>query len=448
MFESSHCAKNFPMPNIPSRPSELAHLPNASQREAVPALARGRLRWALWRRVPDQVLRYAAGVTAALALSTGLLAACGGGSASAPLASSGILRVALTDAPACGYESVFVTVREVRAHKSLTATESDAGWASITLPSPRRIDLLTLTNGALDELGQAPLEAGRYTQMRLLLADNTAATPLANAVRPSGKTEVALETPSAFQSGLKMNVNIDVSANQIADVVIDFDACRSVVTAGRSGRYLLKPVLSVTPRYLSGVRGSLEAVAAGGAAVTLQTAGEVVKATAPDPSTGAFRLAPVAPGTYDLVVTSPGRATAVVTGVTVLSNTLTDVSNAALAPPASASGVARGKVTVQPTPATLDAVVRVQQALLPSGTTVEVAGASADATTGEYSFTLPTGAPVRAAFTASGAALAFAPAASSAGAYLVRAVAAGITKGPTAVTVTETTPAIADFLFP
>jgi hypothetical protein len=411
-------------------------------------LARGRLRWALWRCLPDQVVRFAAGVTAALALSTGLLAACGGGAESTPLASAGFLRVALTDAPACGYEAVFVTVREVRAHKSLTATESDAGWARITLPSPRRIDLLTLTNGALDEIGQAPLEAGRYTQMRLLLADNTAATPLANAVRPSGKTEVALETPSAFQSGLKMNVNIDVSANQIADVVIDFDACRSVVTAGRSGRYLLKPVLSVTPRYLSGVRGSLEATAVGGAAVTLQTAGEVVKATAPDPATGAFRLAPVAPGTYDLVVTSPGRATAVVTGVTVLPDTLTDVSNAALAPQACACGVVRGKVTVQPAPATLDAVVRVQQALLPNGPTVEVASAAADATTGEYSFTLPTGAPVRATFTASGAALAFAPAASSAGAYQVRAIAAGVTKGPTAVTVTEATPAIVDFMFP
>ena len=436
------------MLNTPSRSSQPAHLPNASQTRAAPALARGRLRWALWRRVPDQAVRYAAGVTAALALSTGLLVACGGGAESTPLASTGFLRVALTDAPACGYEAVFVTVREVRAHKSLTAIESDAGWATIALPSPRRIDLLTLTNGALDELGQAPLEAGRYTQMRLVLADNTAATPLANAVRPSGKTEVALETPSAFQSGLKMNVNIDVSANQIADVVIDFDACRSVVTAGRSGRYLLKPVLSVTPRYLSGVRGSLVAAAAVDAAVTLQNAGEVVKATAPDPSTGAFRLAPVAPGTYDLVVTSPGRATAVVTGVTVLSNTLTDVSNVALAPPASASGVVRGKVTVQPAPATLDAVVRVRQALLPSGPTVEVASAGADATTGEYGFTLPTAAPVRAVFTASGAALAFAPAASSAGAYQVRAIAVGVTKGPVAVTVNDVPPVTVDFMFP
>ena len=395
-----------------------------------------------------QAARRTRSVAAVTALASSLLAACGGGTGSTPLGHAGTLRVALTDAPACGYEAVFVTVREVRAHKSLTATESDAGWATITLPSPRRIDLLTLTNGALDELGQAPLEAGRYTQMRLLLADNTAATPLANAVRPSGKTEVALETPSALQSGLKMNVGIDVSANQIADVVIDFDACRSVVTAGRSGRYLLKPVLSVTPRYLSGVRGSLEAAAVRGAAVTLQTAGDVVKATAPDPATGAFRLAPVAPGTYDLVVTSPGRATAVVTGVTVLGNTLTEVSNAALAPPVSASGVARGKVTVLPAPAALDAVVRVGQALLPSGPTVEVASTAADATTGEYSFTLPTGAPVRAAFSASGAALTFAPAASSAGAYQVRAIAAGVTKGPTAVTVTEATPAIAAFMFP
>ena len=393
---------------------------------------------------PARRLRLLAGLMTACA---GLLAACGGGSSN-PSVTTGTLRVALTDAPACGYESVNVTVREVRVHKSASAAESDAGWVAVTLPTPRRIDLLTLTNGALEELGQTPLETGRYTQMRLVLADNTGAAPLANAVRPTGAAEAALETPSAFQTGLKMNVGIEVAANQIADVVIDFDACRSVVTAGRSGRYLLKPVLSVTPRFLSGVRGSVEAAAASGAAVTLQTAGEVVKATAPDPTTGTFRLAPVAPGTYDLVLISPNRATAVVTGVTVTADLLTDVSNAALAPPDSASGVARGKVTVTPAPAAIDAVVKVQQALLPGGPTVEVASMAADAVTGEYSVTVPTAAPVRAAFASSGAALSFAAAASSAGAYQVRAVSGGVTKGPTAVTVTPTTAGVADFIFP
>ena len=400
-----------------------------------------------WFSLSRPFVRLTAG---AVLLCAGLLPACGGGE-SAPNAGPaglGSLRVALTDAPACGRDSVFVTVREVRIHKSVSAAENDPGWVVISLPAPKRLDLLTLTNGALEELGQAPLETGRYTQMRLVLAANSAAAPTANAVTLTGGAEVPLETPSAFQSGLKINVDIDVSAQQLADVVIDFDACRSVVTAGRSGRFLLKPVLSVTPRYLSGVRGSVEVVAASGAAVTLQSAGQVVKATAPDPVTGTFRLAPVAPGTYDLVLTAPSRATTVVTGVTVTANTLTDVSNAALAPPVSASGAVRGKVTILPAPAVIDATVRVQQTLLTGGPTVEVAGGAADALTGDYAFNLPTGAPVQAAFASSGAALSFAAAASSAGIYQVRSIAAGLTKGPTQVTTTPSVPAVADFNFP
>ena len=404
------------------------------------------------RRLLDRVSRRTASLAAVTALATGLLTACGGGGGggteSTPLGDTGTLRVALTDAPACGYDAVFVTVREVRVHKSPTAADGDTGWASITLPSPRRIDLLTLTNGALDELGQTPLEAGRYTQMRLLLAENTTSTPLANAVRPSGQAEAALETPSALRSGLKMNVNIDVSANQIADVVIDFDACRSVVRAGASGRHLLKPVLSVTPRYLSGVRGSVDMAAVTGTVVSLQTAGNIVKSSVPDPATGAFRLSPVPPGSYDLVLTSPGRATAVVTGVRVTPDTLTEISSGALATQACDCGVIRGQVSVQPAPAILDAVVRVHQTLLPVGPTVEVASTAANATTGDYSFSLPVGAPVVAAFTSSGAALSFSPAALSAGLYQVRAVSAGLTQGPTAVTVNDSTAVIVNFEFP
>ena len=203
----------------------------------------------------------------------------------------------------------------------------------------------------------------------------------------------------------------------------------------------------MTPRYLSGVRGRVEAALASTASVTLQSAGEVVKATAPD-AAGVFRLAPVAPGTYDLVMTAPGRATAVVTGVTVTADTVTDVANAPLAPPTSPTGTLAGKVTVTPAPAVIDASVRVQQALLPSGPTVEVAQRNADATTGEYSVVLPTAAPVRAAFTASGAALSFAPAASSAGGYQVSARSGTAVKGPISVTVAEGATVTQGFAFP
>ena len=188
--------------------------------------------------------------------------------------------------------------------------------------------------------------------------------------------------------------------------------------------------------------------AVSGAVVSLQTAGNIVKSTVPDPATGAFRLSPVPPGSYDLVLTSPGRATAVVTGVRVTPDTLTEISSGALATQACDCGVIRGQVSVQPTPAILDAVVRVHQALLPAGPTVEVASTAANATTGDYSFSLPVGAPVVAAFTSSGAALTFAPAVPSAGIYQVRTTVAGVTRGPTTVTVNDSTPVIVNFAFP
>jgi hypothetical protein len=59
---------------------------------------------------------------------------------------------------------------------------------------------------------------------------------------------VALTTPSADQSGLKLNTDMDVTGSQTADFVIDFDACKSIVSAGGSGKYLLKPVLTVSRR--------------------------------------------------------------------------------------------------------------------------------------------------------------------------------------------------------
>jgi hypothetical protein len=245
-----------------------------------------------------------------------------------------------------------------------------------------------------------------------------------------------------------MNVDVEVSAQQIADVVIDFDACQSVVRAGASGRHLLKPVLRVTPRYLSGVRGHLDLSAVAGAAVTLQTGGSVVKATAPDLATGAFRLTPVAPGTYDLVITVPGRTTAVITGVKVLPDTLTDVSDTPLAPLACDCGTVQGRVTAPATPLGLDALVQVHQALGPGGPAFEIARMVVDAQTGEYRFGLPVVAPVVAAFSASGAALSFAPATAVAGVYEIRATAAGVTQGPVAVTVSITASAEVDFLFP
>ena len=96
--------------------------------------------------------------------------------------------------------------------------------------------------------------------------------------------EVALTTPSAVQSGLKMNVSIDVAANQLADFVLDFDACKSFVKLGGSDRYLLKPVIRVVPRVTTGMRvvGYVSpALAAATTTVSVQANGVLVKSTRP-----------------------------------------------------------------------------------------------------------------------------------------------------------------------
>ena len=136
-----------------------------------------------------------------------LLTACGGGGSSdtsTPNPPQGSMRVFLTDAPACGFDAVNITVSKVRVHQSASANENDAGWADITLNPPRKINLLNLVNGTLEDLGLTPLPAGHYTQLRLVLVANSTATPLANSVVVTGGIETAIDTPSAVQSGIKL----------------------------------------------------------------------------------------------------------------------------------------------------------------------------------------------------------------------------------------------------
>lgn len=372
------------------------------------------------------------------------LAGCGGGGADGDTAGTGTMRVALTDAPACGYDHVYVTVDRVRVHQSAGAAETDGGWSEIVLSPARRVDLLALTNGALEELGQTPLPAGTYTQMRLVLAENAAAAPLANSVVPSGGSEIALDTPSAQQSGLKMNIDVAVGANQVADVVIDFDACKSVVRRGNSGRYNLKPVLTAIPRLSdAGQRVTgyvVPALGSGGAAtVSLQLNGVPVRATPPD-ATGRFSLYPVPPGTYDLVIAADGRATAVMTGVPVSASAVTTINTETtrIDPPASAtSRTAAGTTAIANSTTLPDAVVRALQSV--SGTTVEVKARPVDASTGAFSLTLPAAAPVKAAY-AAGAASApvFTPDAAAAGKYTLQATATGRTAQSAAIDLTST----------
>lgn len=378
--------------------------------------------------------------TVTLTLSAGaaiLLAACGGGGGSGgagtapvtpPNATMGTLGVGLTDAPACGFDAVNITVNKVRVHQSGTASDTDSGWTDITLSPAKKINLLSLTNGVLESLGTTSLAAGRYTQVRLVLDPNANNTTV-NSVVPTGTTvEQPLETPSAVQSGIKLVSEFDVAAGQRTDLVLDFDACKSVVTRG-NGKYALRPVVKVIPTAVNGINGFVAASLLGSrVSISAQQNGNVIASTVPA-ANGEFFLSRLAPGNYDVVITADGRATAVVALVPVASATGTTSLSTAAAPITlrdSATSTISGTVSFTPA-STEPALVSARQSFV-AGPTVTVKYANTDLQTGAYTLAqLPRAEPSLATY-ATGTALVFTPALTvtpGAGKYRVDVAAAG-----------------------
>jgi hypothetical protein len=320
---------------------------------------------------------------AAACVAAFLAAGCGGGESP-----SGSVRFALTDAPACGFDQVNITVERIRVHRSANAGDNEVGWSELRLNPAKKIDLLKLQNGVLEDLGQLPLSSGQYTQLRLVLASASGSGAPANSVVPVGGSERALTVPSGTQTGIKLIHPFSVSANNVADVVLDFDACRSIVRAGASGNYLLKPVVKVVPRTGTAISGYVDP-AVNGVTVSAQKAGVVLRSTAPDAG-GRFVIAFLDPAQspFDVVASANGRTTAVVSGVPLTSTASTEVSraDAPITLPEAATRTAGG--TVGPMAVHEIAAVRAMQAVggVPR---VEVARVNVDASSGNYSLALP-----------------------------------------------------------
>lgn len=389
----------------------------------------------------------------ACAATVGLLAACGGGGSSA---SSGTLGVSLTDAPMCssGITDVYVTVTEVSIHQSASAQPGDPGWINVVLPTPLQVDLTTLTNGALQSLGTTALPAGQYQQIRLMLAS----TGNANYVVYGG-THYPLTVPSGSQTGIKLIGQFTVAANTLADVVLDFDACRSVVSAGASGRYLLKPVISIDPVVVSGIiDGYVDPNVASNPATPVTVSAQVynastgvtvVKSTVAD-ATGHFILSPVLDTAYQnnvpyqIVITAANEAAMDVEGVTVGAGATVhlNTSSSPITFTSSTMAAAGGMVTVSGTAST--AAIEALQSF-PTGLQAEIGFANADSSTGMYSMSLPTVAPLVATFSPTTGLSAFAADPSNAaGAYSLVADAGTGTTQSLAITVPDTT---ANFVF-
>jgi hypothetical protein len=175
-----------------------------------------------------------------------VLPSCGGGGGGSGTAQTGTLSVGLTDASTDEYKAVYVTITEVQVHMG------GGAWKVVGSPN-KTYNLLDLVNGVREELGVAELSAGNYTQMRLIIGDTSDGGinilskqhPSANYVIDWNDVDHALKIPSGFQTGVKIVQGFTIRPNQTTELTLDFNASESVVVAGNSGQWLLKPTIKV-----------------------------------------------------------------------------------------------------------------------------------------------------------------------------------------------------------
>jgi hypothetical protein len=119
---------------------------------------------------------------------------------------------------------------------------------------PGMYDILKFRNGMDTLLLRGTVPVGKVNQIRLILGEG-------NTVVVDGVAE-PLTTPSAQESGLKLNLNETFVAGGAYDIWIDFDAAKSIHQTG-NGKYMLKPVIRAYSAATDGrIKGAVLPVAA------------------------------------------------------------------------------------------------------------------------------------------------------------------------------------------
>lgn len=190
------------------------------------------------------------------------LSGCNGSNSNDPT-EVGTLKVSLTDTASPDYKAVYVSVNQVEVKAS--ANENDNGWLVVDTVN-KTINLLDITGGRLEALGTRDVPAREYNQIRLLLTDtpddktniNGNDHPHANYVIDLSDNTYELNVPSGLQSGIKLVKKFTIETSGLTELILDFDAMKSVVKAISSDKWLLNPVIHVIEtESVAGIGGSV-----------------------------------------------------------------------------------------------------------------------------------------------------------------------------------------------
>lgn len=223
------------------------------------------------------------------------------------------LNVHLTDAPA-DYDAVLIDIQDVL----IKHAGDSSGWVHLDNIQSGIYDLLSLTGGNDSIIAQSEVDTGVVTEIRLVLGEN-------NSLVMSGDT-IPLSTPSAQQSGLKVKINEHLTGGITYKILLDFDASRSVVKAGNSGKYNLKPVIRTVFEPITPQTGSISGEIADSINAVIYAIHDTDSiGTYPD-STGKFVIMSLPQAAYNVAINpEEGWRDTLITNVSVVSGSVTDL---------------------------------------------------------------------------------------------------------------------------
>jgi hypothetical protein len=199
------------------------------------------------------------------------------------------LQVRLTDGPDPNVREVWVDIEQIELIMNDTSHPMILDAAH-----PGVYNLLAFSDGKDTLLADATIPAGTISQIRLILGDN-------NYLITKDGEKIALKTPSGQESGLKVQVHQEVTGGILYRLTLDFDAGRSIIKAGNSGNYLLKPVLRIFSLMPSGgdIKGVVVPYSIRTAIFAIQGS-DTIASTFTDTTNGRWLLKDLPAGDYSL----------------------------------------------------------------------------------------------------------------------------------------------------
>jgi hypothetical protein len=193
--------------------------------------------------------------------------------------------VRMTDAPG-PYEEVNIDLQAVE----VTGNDGQTVLLNTTVGI---YNLLDLSNGVSTLIATSELSDAKVSQIRLILGSESTVVV--------GGVSYPLSTPSAEQSGLKLQVQQTLLADIQNEILLDFDANASIVKTG-NGTYKLKPVVRTVVTAITGnIKGSITPI--GTLAVVAATSADAVEYSSSVNELGQFQISGLLPGTYTFTVT-------------------------------------------------------------------------------------------------------------------------------------------------